>query len=484
MKHISLFVSIFSILLAVRCEALEPGEQVWFFPTGAPVVSSPAIDGNGNILFGSEDSFAYSVRPDLSVNWAVQAGDLITGNVAIGPGGRVVFGSWDGKIYSVGPDGSTDWSYDTKSFVSASPAVSADGTVYIGARDGVFHALSRDGELLWFHVAEGPILGGAAIGPDGTLYFGDEGGVLHALYPDGRLKWQFTAESIDGRNSRIRSSPAIDRKGTLYFGSGNHWIYALYPTGEVKWSYETGDKNDSSPVIDSEGHVIVASRDGFLYKFKPVSGLPVWAKLVGDVFYASPAIDSEDNIYIPAYVGSGITRLFAVGADSSVLWTRNYSGLNDSSPVLSEDGYLYIGFHDGNLYKVFAGNGPAASIWPTIGRTATRTANLDEVFATAEIAGEWLFSDWFGWLSLGTASWIYHLEHQWLFAPSNSAASYWYFDLGIGSWCWTSSSYYPLVYSSDEGWLLYLSGSISPVRWFYSYSRQEWASEAELAVGG
>ena len=457
-----------------------PGDQVWLYPTGAAVTATPSLDPNGNILIGSEDTLAYAVTPSRDLQWVKNTGDYVTGDMAVSPLGYTVFGSWDGFVYAVNHDGTTRWTYNAQAFITGSPAVSVNGMTYIGARDGIFYALRPDGNVEWFHIGNGPIHGGAAIGSDGTVYYGDESGTLFALNPDGSLKWKFAADIITDRNARIRTTPTIDRDGTIYFGSGNHYFYALYPDGTVKWKYQTADKNDSSAAIDSQGHIIFASRDGYLYKLAPASGVPVWARLIGDVFYCSPAVDTAGNIYIAGFIGSGITRLYALDADSNELWSRNFSSLNDSSPLLTRDGHLYIGFHDGFLYKIYTGHGPANSPWPMKARNASRTANMDEVFATAERIDQWLGSDWFGWLKEEALPWYYHAEHQWIYGPSLDAANYWYYDVSLGKWLWTTKNFYPYMYLSGHGWVYYFRQTIAPNRWFFSYTVNNWFEEPAL----
>lgn len=451
-KHLltSVIVSFFAPLLSAQ----SPGDPVWFFPTGAPVVAAPSINPDGEILFGSEDYFMYSIQPNQTLSWVAKTGDFVTGNVAISPAGHAVYGSWDGIVYASDSAGNTVWSYDTQAFISASPAVAVDGTVYIGARDGILYSLDPGGQLNWFYIANASIEGSPAIGPGGVVYFGDESGTLYALNKDGTVKWRFTPDMVEGRSPRIRSTPAIDRSGNLYFGSGNHFFYALDSSGQLKWKFETQDKNDSSAAIDEEGALVFGSRDGRLYRLDSATGDLIWSRIVGDVFYCSPAVDTNNSIYIAAYIGSGITRLYAVDKSGNDLWSRNYSALNDSSPVLSGDGHLYIGFHDGNLYKIFTGTTPADSVWPMLARNVERTAGLDAVFETAVPFGEWLRSDWFGLFAPVDDKWMFHTEHGWIFPASKDPDSFLFYDLSRQSWIWTARSIYPAVYTYAEGWLL------------------------------
>ena len=52
-------------------------------------------------------------------------------------------------------------------------------------------------------------------------------------------------------------------------GSRDKKFYAINPDGTLKWSYETGDKIECSPAIDSDGTVYIGSFDDKLYAFGP-----------------------------------------------------------------------------------------------------------------------------------------------------------------------------------------------------------------------
>jgi outer membrane protein assembly factor BamB len=99
------------------------GAMVWQFRTGVGVMSSPAVD----------------------------------------PEGRLVFGSGDKKIYCLNAEtGAKIWSFDTGKQVVASPLITG-GIVYVGSLDGHFNALSLGtGGLLWSFPMEGGVFTSAA----------------------------------------------------------------------------------------------------------------------------------------------------------------------------------------------------------------------------------------------------------------------------------------------------------------------------------
>lgn len=78
--------------------------------------------------------------------------------------------------------------------------------------------------------------------------------------------------------------------------------------------------------------------------------------------------------------------------------------------------------------------------------------------------GGWIFSDWFGSLNVNFYPWIFHAQHQWMFAFDQSKPeSVFLFDLGVGGWLFTSSGLYPNLFSfSRNSWIFYFLDTFAP----------------------
>ncbi len=75
------------------------GELKWVFATGAPIHSSPAVDGT--VYVGSRDSKLYALDTATGAQlWHITTGDKITSSPAVA-GGTVYVGSHDGNLYAV-----------------------------------------------------------------------------------------------------------------------------------------------------------------------------------------------------------------------------------------------------------------------------------------------------------------------------------------------------------------------------------------------
>ncbi|MEX0324505.1 MAG: hypothetical protein AB3N33_00295 [Puniceicoccaceae bacterium] len=89
--------------------------------------------------------------------------------------------------------------------------------------------------------------------------------------------------------------------------------------------------------------------------------------------------------------------------------------------------------------------------------------------------GHWVESPWLGWFHDLPFPWIYHLEHQWIYAVPAGDGWAGLHDSALG-WLLTKAELYPFIYDMRSGsWLYYSIGSSNP-RWFYNYTAGNWTS--------
>src|SRR5262249_4984962 len=139
------------------------GKELWHFPTGDQVESTPAVAGDA-VVFGSFDGKVYCLDTATGKErWHFTTGPRLAGFAGIDDvkqgvdssaavaDGRVYFGAWDGKAYCLDlKTGQRLWGVQTKGPVHyCSPAV-AGGRVYLGTADGTLHCWdAKDGQVIW-----------------------------------------------------------------------------------------------------------------------------------------------------------------------------------------------------------------------------------------------------------------------------------------------------------------------------------------------
>ena len=93
----------------------------------------------------------------------------------------------------------------------------------------------------------------------------------------------------------------------------------------------------------------------------------------------------------------------------------------------------------------------------------------------SDLGGGWKWLSWFGYFFDAGNGWIYHNQHQWMYAYGTTTSDIWFWTADMG-WLWTNDATYPYLYRINDGaWLYYLVGSFGP-RWFYNFTAGSWES--------
>jgi hypothetical protein len=78
----------------------------WRYPTGDPIVSTPAVRADGTVIFGTGASAIHAVDPDGTEKWRVATGDWVDSSPVVAPDGTLYVGCYDKKIYALHGSGS------------------------------------------------------------------------------------------------------------------------------------------------------------------------------------------------------------------------------------------------------------------------------------------------------------------------------------------------------------------------------------------
>ena len=354
----------------------KSGQQKWKTQTRGPIASSPAVN-DGMVFFLSYDGGFYSLDANTGARkWRFATGyekrfeakglhggtppeqtmpdahDVFLSSPAVF-NGRVYFGSSDGNIYALDEKtGVLHWKFETKGSVHASPAI-VDGAIYIGSWDSYLYALDAEsGAEKWrFKTGEDPIIYnqvGFQSSPavvDGVVYVGCRDAHLYAIDAQtGRKKWDYPTSK-----SWVNVTPAVF-DGSVYFATGDtrrfHAVEAA--TGRLKFTVPVFTVIFSSPAI-ADGLAYFGNLNGSLYAVDIKSGSILWEfqteSSKKDLLQVlNPDRTRRSDVIIPG---------FSDFEDMYVYWYKNFSlGAIVSSPVVDQ-GELYFGSTDGNLYALY-----------------------------------------------------------------------------------------------------------------------------------
>ena len=294
--------------------------------------------------------------------------------------------------------------------------------------------------------------------------------------------WRNSGNAVAGIGS-IGDSGVLWCTGTLlnnaaqdftdFFLTANHCVanQTEASSTEFYWFYQTSSCNGSAPNPASvprtgqgadylQGRSVNQANDFTLLKLRqPAPGGSVYSGWTTNNPGSSAAVK---GIHHPDGSFKRISHGALSGSDAnfwSVRWSSGVTEPGSSGSALFNSSRR-TGIDD---YGRFDKTYPLVAKWLTPWDAGYQN-----------LGNGWRRLSWFGDYSpVGTAGWIWHNKHKFMFVSANSVPSgIWFFTQDMG-WLWTSSSTYPYLYRfSPAGWLWY-NGSTNP-RWFRNMSSGLW----------
>lgn len=283
--------------------------------------------------------------------------------------------------------------YDTLTgveFVQQTAIASVNGETIAYIPDGVGHRLLAYNLTTKTNQWERALGGFTETTPfidNGVIYIGDYTPKMYAINQStGAVLWSWdSADTISGTN--------IDKLGNiLYFADygygGTTTLYALNTnTQTVAWSYNYTGTTFISFTLDKTNEIVYANVNSSIIAFNANDGSQIWSLDLGRGYITKQPVLVEDKLVVGAdqgivvlnrysgekiweiaYVGAeqgigavpvvkdniiyyptkGDSKLYARNLDTgNLVWSQNLSSGTFSSPVLTDDGLIYLSFNDG-----------------------------------------------------------------------------------------------------------------------------------------
>jgi outer membrane protein assembly factor BamB len=317
-----------------------------------------AIPLNADPTFGSHEDVT-SLPQLFEVDWwrgYVKAPLLDyqpaeTANPAVDPDSeRVFISTRDGALRCLSPfNGAIEWEFKTSGRPFAGPMV-RDGVVYMPAGNGSLYALrSTSGEKLWSYSAGEELVTQPTI-DEGKVLVASQADTVYAVNAEsGAWVWQYRRDPPSGFTVRGASRPVV-RDGLVFMGFADGTLVALgLDDGVVRWERRLTTSGgtqfldvDSTPVVDSDGRLYVASYKDGLYALKADTGDIVW----NDKHSGVNGLVQRGRVLF----ATGDGKVTAHDALSGrVLWSLDVSdrtskgpGTNAGRPPMFARGYLVV----------------------------------------------------------------------------------------------------------------------------------------------
>lgn len=266
-------------------------------------------------------------------------------------------------------DGSVIWSYMTENSVKNNVVV-ANGCVYAQDCEGYVYCLSAEnGGLIWktqVQLGTGLSTSSGIVLDDGVLYTGCAAAVTALLADTGKVVWE------NVRNKGEGSAAEFVVAGDKLLVS-SHWdaLVALdKATGKELWKKEDEDVRfrSSTPIVADDTTILVADDDAVM-QLDAATGEIRNKTVLEDTALSSSAqpVVADGVAYIAtadkgvlAYSLSENRVLWQTETGKAMLFTAPYTNDGaetvESTPIL-ENGQLWFGASDGNIYCLNAADG-------------------------------------------------------------------------------------------------------------------------------
>jgi outer membrane protein assembly factor BamB len=159
------------------------------------------------------------------------------------------------------------------------------------------------------------------------IIVGNDEGELYAFTRELELAWHWPGNTSGRTFDRRDWGTPVVEGNSIYAvredrSSWQRYVCCFLDLGEQVAlvgldSLYPEDETDQPPAIDSDGNVILASFEGYVYKFAPRIDRLLWRTFVSEDILTGPVVGSDGMIYCSAYMGE---YLYAIEPCGSVRW--------------------------------------------------------------------------------------------------------------------------------------------------------------------
>lgn len=351
---------------------LEIKERLSLFEISLPsaTISTPALDKHDNLYLGLEDNALVSFRQDGTYRWTFSTRNSVYATPVVFRE-KVIFGSLDSTLYCLDTTGKLIWSFLAGGEIYQ--PVATDGErIFLVTDDGNLFCLTMNGKLLWQRkIASEP--SPVTIG-ERHIYLTADG--VYSLTRDGKLVfvWKTPDEDL------FLTGSVLTPDGSLIAGCENGNLYCLNQKGELIWKAPTLEEDPIRCEVVFKGDTLIfGADDGVLYKKGKLGSLIPFFSTDGEII-ASPMITEDGRIFIFSDDG----YLYCLREDGQLLFRKEIAYSEKGffvtpSLVSIRKGILLATSWDGTLFAFLANINQKAAVWRTYRGNYARQGRITKV---------------------------------------------------------------------------------------------------------
>jgi outer membrane protein assembly factor BamB len=367
---------------------------IFALPAGSD--SSPAVDANGVAYIGDNDHNVYALDPASpnAPKWHFSTGGIVKSSPTLSGDGKTLYvGSEDGSVYAINTaNGQKVWSVSLGGTIDASPLLTSDGSaVIVPTVSGTIYSLkTSDGSTLWTYPYQGAITGSLTLSSDNTtVYAAESNGTMYGIPVNGPSGSSGVTPFY--LNLAPTSTPSIDPNGNIYVATSDGALTSFAPASSAPrpgWPYLVPSHNQvlASPAFYN-GQAIFGDTGGLIRAVNQSNGQQTWqfpqTGTIGAI-QSSAAITKGNN---RLYVGSSDGFVYELDMQGNLIAKRNTSAPVISSPAVAPDGSVWVASENGNVYRFKDVPPPTVPSTPTPGPSPTPTATSQVSTTTTPTSG-------------------------------------------------------------------------------------------------
>lgn len=350
-------------------------------------------------------------RQAAALEWRLSVGKS-TEDLVLLPNGNILVTAAS-KLMVINPQGQLIWEYKSSNGNMGRSVINSNGSIYAACASSIQEILPNGAGGWSFTIYPAGKSGKSpwlAKGPEQMLYL-PLPDALYAVDMQGHYVWSLFTWDTAGNSNSVGSAKknfmtcASDEQAFyVVFGEkADYRLAAVDRKGKFLWSYWLGDITQAGLVTDDQGRLYASVSykkssgqrkgsskllSGKIICFRNDSNKPVWTQPLKIEKTMSTPVLNEGILYVNAnseikafrassgaylwedpllelstpvvvslvtgriYAGSSGGRIYAVSPAGRLIWDRKLDGAIERTPLITENGTIYVITAKGSLYKM------------------------------------------------------------------------------------------------------------------------------------